>query len=98
LNGDGGTYACFSRDGALLLTANASEIQLWDAKRFAPVGKPMPYPGDFITAGFTLDGKAAHVVHTDGVWLWEPKPGSLLSIPPVIAWRSPASARGTTTR
>src|SRR5438270_686641 len=75
LPGHGGSFVRFSADGSLLLTAGEKELQIWDAKTFAPVGQALAFPEEFVTAGFTDGGRVAFVAHSEGLWLWDARTG-----------------------
>ena len=83
----GGTFTSFSRDGALILTANDKEAQVWNADNYAEVGEVMDHGEGLcrvefdaaakkvLTVGFTNGHQPEFKVASGEAKLWDARTG-----------------------
>ena len=78
LDGCDGKCVRFSPDGTLILTVGADAARIWDAATLAPITAPLPYPGDFVCAGFSENGKAVYLADDTSFRLWDSHTGKVV--------------------
>ena len=85
LEGSGGVFASFSPDDSMILSADRSELRIWNAKNFKPLTDPIHFEEELRITQFANEGKSVFAVTDKEVSIWNSRTGRRTFLLPIAS-------------